>query len=219
MTDDERRIISEYVQRVAGAAQPAAASASPWGGRAPSVAPTPQLPPVDREADAMIAQLFQQYPEARYRITEATTKIDFTGTKPGGDKHDGGFKRVSGVIVLVDGFEPQVDVEIDCGSLHSDNFLLTWHLKGADFFNVKKHPRARFTSTSVRRSEDGYLVTGNLTLLGVTRPVSFPASLTGGETIRLRGTAVLNRQEFGMNYGKGKIDDNVAVRFDVNAAR
>jgi hypothetical protein len=70
MTDDERRIISEYVQRVAGAAQPAAASASPWGGRAPSVAPTPQLPPVDREADAMIAQLFQQYPEARYRITQ-----------------------------------------------------------------------------------------------------------------------------------------------------
>jgi polyisoprenoid-binding protein YceI len=157
--------------------------------------------------------------ETRYRITEATTKIDFTGTKPGGDKHDGGFKRASGVIVLVDGFEPQVDVEIDCGSLHSDNFLLTWHLKGADFFNVKKHPRARFTSTSVCRSEDGYLVTGNLTLLGVTRPVSFPASLTGGETIRLRGTAVLNRQEFGMTYGKGKIDDNVAVRFDVNAAR
>jgi len=70
MTDDERRIISEYVKRVAGAAQPASASASPWGGRAPSVAPTPQLPPVDRDADAMIAQLFQQYPEARYRITQ-----------------------------------------------------------------------------------------------------------------------------------------------------
>jgi hypothetical protein len=70
MTDDERRIISEYVKRVAGAAQPAAASASPWGGRTPSVAPAPQLPPVDREADAMITQLFQQYPEARYRITQ-----------------------------------------------------------------------------------------------------------------------------------------------------
>ncbi len=69
MTDDERRIITEYIQRVAGAAQPAA-SASPWGGRAPSVASAPQLPPVDREADAMISQLFQQYPEARYRITQ-----------------------------------------------------------------------------------------------------------------------------------------------------
>lgn len=157
--------------------------------------------------------------ETRYRITDANTKIDFTGTKPGGAKHDGGFKRAAGVIVLADGFEPQVDVEIDCGSLHSDNFLLTWHLKGADFFDIKKHPKARFTSTSVRRSGDGYLVTGNLTLLGVTMPVSFPAAITGGETLRLRGKALLNRQDFGMTYGKGKIDDTVEVRFDVNATR
>lgn len=59
--------------------------------------------------------------EASYRLTDANTKIEFTGTKPGG-KHDGGFKRVSGMIVLADGVEPQVDVEIDCGSLYSDNF-------------------------------------------------------------------------------------------------
>jgi len=70
MTEEERRIISEFVQRIAGASQPAAAS--PWG-RMPSVGAQPQqppLPPVDREADAMIDQLFRQYPEARYRITQ-----------------------------------------------------------------------------------------------------------------------------------------------------
>ena len=159
-----------------------------------------------------------QAAEVRYRLTDANTKIEFTGTKPGG-KHDGGFKRVSGVIVMADGVEPQVDVEIDCGSLYSDNFLLTWHLKGADFFNVKKHPKARFTSTSVRPSETGYVVTGNLTFLGVTMPVSFQATMTGGEAIRLRGKCVINRHDFGMTYGKGKIHDNVEVRFDVNAAR
>jgi polyisoprenoid-binding protein YceI len=159
-----------------------------------------------------------QAAEVRYRLTNANTKIEFTGTKPGG-KHDGGFKGVGGVIVMADGVEPQVDVEIDCGSLYSDNFLLTWHLKGADFFNVKKHPKARFTSTSVRPSETGYVVTGNLTFLGVTMPVSFPATMTSGEAIRLRGTCVINRHEFGMTYGKDKIHDNVEVRFDVNAAR
>jgi polyisoprenoid-binding protein YceI len=156
--------------------------------------------------------------EVRYRLTDANTKIEFTGTKPGG-KHDGGFKRATGVIVVADGMEPQVDVEIDCGSLYSDNFMLTWHLKGSDFFNVKKHPKARFTSTSVRRSETGYVVTGNLTFLGVTMPVSFPATVTGGEVMRLRGEVVLNRHDFGMTYGKDKIHDNVEVRFDVNAAR
>lgn len=69
MNDEERRIISDFVARIAGA-QPAPAQASPWGGSVPSTQQRPPLPPVDRDADAMIAQLFQQYPEARYRITQ-----------------------------------------------------------------------------------------------------------------------------------------------------
>lgn len=162
--------------------------------------------------------LLAQADEVRYRLTDTNTKIEFTGTKPGG-KHEGGFKRANGLIVLAAGMDPQVDVEIDCRSLYSDNFLLTWHLKGSDFFNVKQHPKARFTSTSVRGSETGYVVTGNLTFLGVTKLVSFPATMTVAEPIRLRGKVVLNRRDFGMTYGKGKIHDNVELRFDVNAAR
>lgn len=132
---------------------------------------------------------------------------------------DGGFKRANSVIVLADGMELQVDVEIDCGSLYADNFLLTWHLKGADFFNVKQHPKARYTSTSVRPSETGYVVTGNLMFLGVTMPESFPATMTGGEMIRLHGTCIINRHDFGMTDGKGRIHDHVKVRCDVNAVR
>jgi polyisoprenoid-binding protein YceI len=156
--------------------------------------------------------------EVRYRLTDANTKIEFTGTKPGG-KHDGGFKRVTGEIVLSDGAAPRVDIEIDCSSLYSDNFMLTWHLKGGDFFNVKKHPKARFTSTSVDRTEKGHRITGNLTFLGVTRPVSFSAVITTGEALRLDGAVALNRHDFGMTYGKGKIDDMVEVRFNVDARR
>jgi uncharacterized protein len=73
MTDEERRIITEFVQRVAGASAPAAAS-SPWGGTAAGRGSVPSsqppLPPVDREADALIADLFNRYPEARYRLTQ-----------------------------------------------------------------------------------------------------------------------------------------------------
>lgn len=71
MTDEERRIISEYVTRVAGAARPAQASSGPWGGRVPQTGPQQApLPPVEAEADALIADLFNRYPEARYRITQ-----------------------------------------------------------------------------------------------------------------------------------------------------
>lgn len=156
--------------------------------------------------------------EARYRLTDANTKIEFTGTKPGG-KHDGGFKRVSGTIVMADDAEPKIDVDIDCASVWSDNFLLTWHLKGADLLNVKKHPKARFTSTSVSVTEEGARIEGDLTFLGITKPVRIDATLDAGKTLRIRGRVVLDRRDFGMTYGKGKIDDDVEVRFDVNAGK
>lgn len=72
MTEEERRIISQFVERVAGAAP--APAASPWGaaggGSVPATQARPNLPPVDREADALIADLFARHPEARYRITQ-----------------------------------------------------------------------------------------------------------------------------------------------------
>jgi hypothetical protein len=71
MNDDERRIISQFVERIAGAAPAAAPAPGPWGGSSvPATQSRPNLPPVDREADALIADLFARYPEARYRITQ-----------------------------------------------------------------------------------------------------------------------------------------------------
>jgi polyisoprenoid-binding protein YceI len=84
---------------------------------------------------------------------------------------------------------------------------------------VKKHPKARFTSTSIDRTEKGHRITGNLTFLGVTRPVSFSAAITTGDALRLDGAVAINRRDFGMTYGTGKIDDTVEVRFNVDARR
>jgi hypothetical protein len=71
MTEEERRIISAFVERMAGVAAPQAGAArSPWGGSVPAVQSRPALPPVDPEADAMIGELFARYPEARYRLTQ-----------------------------------------------------------------------------------------------------------------------------------------------------
>lgn len=70
MTEEERRIISAFVERMAGVAAPQQA-ASPWGGSSvPSVQSRPPLPPVDPEADRLIGDLFARYPEARYRLTQ-----------------------------------------------------------------------------------------------------------------------------------------------------
>lgn len=72
MTDEERRIITSFVERVSGAANAAAARpSSPWGSLGGGAQPAqPPLPPVDPEADRLIADLFARYPEARYRLTQ-----------------------------------------------------------------------------------------------------------------------------------------------------
>ena len=68
MTDEERRIITAFVERISGAAPIPQAPSGPWGATGP--ARTPNLPPVDPEADRLIGELFARHPEARYRITQ-----------------------------------------------------------------------------------------------------------------------------------------------------
>ena len=71
MTEEERRIITDYVSRVSGATQaPQQRSSGPWGGSVPSTGAAPALPPVDPEADRLIGDLFARHPEARYRLTQ-----------------------------------------------------------------------------------------------------------------------------------------------------
>jgi hypothetical protein len=64
MTNEERGIITQFIARVGGASQQSAVSAGS------GVTTQPALPPIDRDADALIGQAFSQYPEARYRITQ-----------------------------------------------------------------------------------------------------------------------------------------------------
>ena len=66
MTDEERKIIADFIARVGGASAPSGV----WGGGSSVPATTPALPPIDREADAYIADQFNQHPDARYRLTQ-----------------------------------------------------------------------------------------------------------------------------------------------------
>lgn len=68
MTEEERRIITAFVERISGAAPVAGAPSGPWGAAGP--AQKPNLPPLDPEADRLIAELFTRHPEARYRIAQ-----------------------------------------------------------------------------------------------------------------------------------------------------
>lgn len=153
-----------------------------------------------------------------YPLTGDNTKITFTGTKKKG-KHEGGFKKLSGTATG-DAADLKIEVDIDTTSLWSDNGKLTDHLKAPDFFAVKDHPKATFKSTKVEKTDDGYAITGDLTMLGKTKPVTLPAKVsTSGGTLTLTSETKINRTDWGMTYGKGMIDDDVALKVEVKAKK
>jgi polyisoprenoid-binding protein YceI len=164
---------------------------------------------------ALLAVLALNASAADYKLTGENTKIDWTGTKKDG-KHTGGFKTVSGTASVKDK-AVAFTVEIDCDSLHSDDAKLTAHLKGADFFSVKDHPKAKFVSKKVEMKDKTATITGDLTLLGKTKEISFPAELSTDGGVTLKASFSISRKEFGMTYGEGKIDDKVAIALAVTA--
>jgi polyisoprenoid-binding protein YceI len=151
------------------------------------------------------------------KLTGDNTKITWVGTKPGG-KHDGGFKTLTGTATVLGDGLAKVVVEIDTDSLYADDPKLTAHLKSPDFFGVKNNPKATFTSTKIEKTDKGYTITGDLTLNGKTKEIAIPAEVShAGGTLKINGAVSIDKRDFGMTYGGGKIDDQVAIKVAVEA--
>jgi polyisoprenoid-binding protein YceI len=158
--------------------------------------------------------------DVKYPLTGENTKLTFVGKKPDG-KHEGGFAKLSGSATVPDGdlTKLSVSIDIETDSLFSDDAKLTAHLKNADFFDVKNKPKASFKSTKIEKTEKGFSVTGDLTLLGKTKSVTFPATIAGGDALTVTAAFEIDRTQWGMNYGKGKINDAVTIGITVTAKK
>mgnify|MGYP001826505760 CR=1 FL=1 len=156
---------------------------------------------------------------ASLAINPSNSKIEFVGAKVTAS-HPGGFTDFAGTVDLGDPIEKsRIDVTIQTASLYADKEKLTKHLKSPDFFDVEKFPTAAFRSTEISKSGEGHTVTGDLTLHGVTKRISFPVSLRddGG---KLAATAEfsINRQDFGIAYAgmpDDLIRDLVVIKLDI----
>lgn len=161
-------------------------------------------------------------------INSENSKVEFTGSKVTG-KHDGGFRNLTGTIDFVNNRpeESTVSVDIETASVYSDDEKLTGHLKSADFFDVEKFPKATFRSTSIvadtAKGAGAYTVTGDFNLHGVTKSISFPATIkAGADTVEVDAEFSVNRKDFGIVYtgtADDLIRDGVVVRLNLRAAR
>jgi polyisoprenoid-binding protein YceI len=103
-------------------------------------------------------------------------------------------------------------------SVDTNNHKRDDHLRSPDFFNAKQFPAITFKSTAVRAGKEGYDVTGDLSLHGVTKPVTF--LLSGGKTAEFpkgvhrtgfSAEVAVKRSDFGVTKFAGAVGDNVYI--------
>jgi polyisoprenoid-binding protein YceI len=161
---------------------------------------------------------------AALRITPEDGKITFVGSTPK-TSQSGGFSRFAGTLEMP-GDEPtaaRITLDVDMDSAWTYLFPLTWHLKSADFLDVAHYPRATFVSERVGLSQGPgatHVITGDLTLHGVTRPVAIPATFVlSPDAVTLTGTFKVRQSQFGMDHAAQLTNDEVPVTFALRVPR
>ena len=138
------------------------------------------------------------------------------------------FGNPTGTLKLdtADPAKSSVSIDIPISGLVTASDGLTGHMKTPDFFNAAVHPSAKFVSTMVKVDGTKAMIHGDLTILGVTKPVVLDAKLSGAginfrskkETVGFHATASIKRSEWGM--GKyvpavgDKVDLDISVAFE-----
>ena len=163
-----------------------------------------------------------------YKVDASKSTIEWVGSKPAG-KHNGTIVLSNGELSLNNGKVESGKFNIDMNSITVLDLKagdgkedLEGHLKGlgkeedADhFFNTKKFPEGTFEITSVATVDAVTTVSGNLTLKGITKPVSFPAMiLVDGNTVTLNSeTFKIDRTHWNVNYASKSVFDNLKDKF------
>jgi polyisoprenoid-binding protein YceI len=138
----------------------------------------------------------------------------------------GSFAGITGTLTehATDASLSSVDASIDLTTINTGDAQRDGHLKSPDFFDAEKYPTMTFKSTTVVKKGDGeYAVTGDLSIHGITKPVTFavegpsaPGKDPWGNTkIGLSATTKINRKDFGLSWNSALETGGVLVGEDV----
>ncbi|MFP3900837.1 MAG: YceI family protein [Acidimicrobiia bacterium] len=170
-----------------------------------------------------------------YVVDPAHTRIGFVARHAMVTKVRGSFNELegSGYFDAADPARSHFEITIQAASIDTRNADRDAHLRSNDFFDMERHPEIRFVSTSVEPlGDDTYRVTGDLTIKGTTKPVTFDVEYTGAaidpfgnQRLGLEGSVVVNRKDWGVNWnaaletGGVLVSDNVTLEFEVSAIK
>ncbi len=170
-----------------------------------------------------------------YTLDPAHSRIGFVARHAMVTKVRGAFNDFEGAA-HIDGANPadsSARLTIRAASIDTRNADRDGHLRGNDFFAMDDYPEITFVSSAVEQVADAhYRVTGDLTIKGVTRPVTVDLEYTGAATdpwgqlrVGFEGSVTVNRKDWGVNWnaaleaGGVLVSDKVTLEFDVSAVK
>jgi polyisoprenoid-binding protein YceI len=176
-----------------------------------------------------------QIPTGTYTIDASHSRVGFVARHAMVTKVRGSFNEFDGTGSF-DAANPtaaQLQLTIQAASIDTRNADRDAHLRSNDFFDMETYPEIRFASTAVEQTgDDEYQVTGDLTIKGVTKPVTIEFEYTGtavdpyGNTrVGLDGKTTVNRKDWGISCnaaletGGVLVSEKVTLEFEVSAIR
>jgi polyisoprenoid-binding protein YceI len=171
------------------------------------------------------------YVAGTWNIDPVHSHVSFSVRHMMVSKVRGQFQQFSGQIVTaVDPLDSSVTAEVDLTSIDTGNPQRDDHIRSADFFEVETYKTMTFRSTGLRAKGDEHVLEGELSLHGVTRPLSlslevhgFATDPWGGTRVGFSATGVINRKDFGisidmpMDGGGVVVGDKIQVELEIEA--
>ncbi len=148
------------------------------------------------------------YVAGTWTVDQVHSEVSFTVRHMMVSKVRGRFDKFEGQITTApDPLQSSVTASVDLSSVNTGNDTRDNHIRSADFFDVEQHPTMTFRSTGIRPDGDHFLLDGDLTLRGVTRPVTFRLEVNGfgpdpygGTRAGFSATTEINRNDWGVSF-------------------
>lgn len=164
----------------------------------------------------------------KYTIDPAHTNILFDVNHLGVSTLTGRFDKFEGKINLEPKGASTIDVTIDTNSVDTNHEKRNNHLRSPDFFNVKQFPKMRFISKKVtfNSKNEPTKASGRLSLHGKTNPVTLNITPIGagkdpwgGYRAGYKATTTIKRSDYGMDFMKGGIGDDIRITLNIEAIK
>ena len=172
----------------------------------------------------LVATLSYAQKKTNFQVDPTRSIVKWSGKKIVGGLTEGTIAVANGALVLEGNQLKSAEVSMDTKSIQSEKApkRLVDHLKNEDFFDVEKFPTAKFVVTSVKANKGQALVSGKITIKGITKDLSFPAEINVGKDVVIAkaSNVKVNRTDFGVQYksgsifsglGDGAIEDNFVL--------